>query len=172
MTDSTDDTEAAMSKYLSALHDAMRRSDYEHFHQYFEKTGISSTVRDQVANIDIGELQWGAYWDQLEAIMEDKDRFIELAMERGYEMYYHEDAIAGVEEELDRAVNAGLVKTREEAEQKYGDAIRNLYPAMSEEETREAKAKAEELKRKRREEIERAKTEAKERLKREYREAL
>ena len=161
----------AIHKYLSDLYDAMPVGDDEfEVGGYLWEVGVGEKVREHVANMDISELQCNELWRQMDAIIKDKSEFVDNAEERGYERYFPEDAIEEVEEEIDRAIRFGLVKTKEEAEQKYGDAIRNLYPAMTEEEARKQKAEFEERMCKMREEIEQKKAEAKERRKWDYRE--
>jgi len=161
----------AIHKYLSDLYDAMPVGDDEfEVGGYLWEVGVGEKVREHVANMNIEELRRNELWRQMDAIIKDKSEFVDNAEERGYEMYFPEDAIAEVEEEINRAIRFGLVKTKEEAEQKYGDAIRNLYPAMTEEEARKQKAEFEERMCKMREEIEQKKAEAKERRKWDYRE--
>ena len=143
----------AIHKYLSDLYDAMPVGDDEfEVGGYLWEVGVGEKVREHVANMDISELQCNELWRQMDAIIKDKSEFVDNAEERGYEMYFPEDAIAEVEEEIDRAIRFGLVKTKEEAEQKYGAAIRYMYPAMTEEEARGVKADLERL-RKMRDEI-------------------
>jgi hypothetical protein len=124
-----------MNKFLSDMYDIAKAGteNADKRIELLDSVGGLDDLREHIGGIDISELHWMAYDIKLNELINDKEDFIDTIGRVSEYFYSTKEAEESIDECIDMALSAGLVKSREEARQKYAADFKEMFYPRDEE---------------------------------------
>jgi len=111
-----------MNKFLSDLYDLEETglAEDDRLSDILERIGYLDFLREHIGGMGLKELHYIVYDNMLDELINDKEKFVDAV-----------DNHLGIEDStedcIEMALAVGLIKSREEAMQKYGDSLKELF---------------------------------------------